>query len=76
MAYRKSKYDAACHYKGKLMGRCTVADAEAYAVLMESCGNDAARVLREYDYFSDELKSILNKVAGIQAGKHRSSPSR
>jgi hypothetical protein len=48
------------------MGRCTVADGNAYAALMEQCGGSAARVLREYAYFSPELKGILEKVAAIQ----------
>jgi len=49
------------------MGRCTVADSEAYAALMDTCNHNAARVLREYAYFSPELKAILEKVAAIQA---------
>lgn len=73
MARRKSRYDAACYYAGKKMGNCTVADSEAYAVLMKQCGDDAARVLREYTYFSVELKKILTKVAEIQAVKSKPS---
>ena len=38
-----------------------------YVVLMNQCNYDAARVLREYAYFSPELKEILTKVAEIQA---------
>lgn len=34
---------------------------------MNQCNYDAARVLREYAYFSPELKEILTKVAEIQA---------
>jgi hypothetical protein len=60
-----------CYYKGKLMGRCTVADGEAFSLLMKQCDHDAARVLREYSYFSPELKGILEKVAGVQAGQSR-----
>jgi len=71
LAQRKNGYDAACNYGGKVMGRCTVADSETYVALMEQCGGDAARVLREYAYFSPELKGILEKVAGIQAGQNR-----
>ena len=71
MARRKSQYDAACYYGGKLIGRCTVADGDAYSVLMESCGGSAARVLREYSYFSPELKAILEKAAAIQARQER-----
>jgi len=67
MAYKKPKYGAICYLDGKQLGRCTTADSEAYSVLMEQCGNDAARVLREYAYFSPELKSILEKAADIQA---------
>ena len=73
MARKKSGYDAACYYAGKLVGRCTAADGEAYSALMEQCGGDAARVLREYAYFSPELKEILEKVAAIQASKSRAA---
>jgi hypothetical protein len=74
MAYKKPKYDAACYYGGKLLGRCTAADGNAYETLMKSCGGDAARVLREYSYFSPELKAILEKAAA-QAGRSRERPS-
>jgi len=74
MARRLPKYDAACQYGGKLIGRCTVADSNAYVALMEQCGGSAARVLREYSYFSSELKAILEKVAAIQAGQTRAAP--
>ena len=69
MAHKKPKYDSACYYRGKLMGRCTVADGNAYTVFMEDCGGDAARVLREYAYFSPELKSILEKVVAKQVAE-------
>lgn len=72
MARKKSKYDSSCYYAGKLVGRCSVADGDGYSVLMEACGGDAARVLREYAYFSPELKAILEKVAMIQE-KQRSA---
>jgi len=71
LARRKTGYDAACYYGGKLMGRCTVADSDAYVALMEQCGGNAARVLQEYAYFSAELKEVLEKVAGIQAAQNR-----
>ena len=67
MVGRKNKYDSACYYAGKKIGGCTVADGDAYVVLMKQCNYDAARVLREYAYFSPELKEILTKVAEIQA---------
>ena len=54
-----------------MVGRCTVADGEAYTALMEQCGGNAARVLREYAYFSPELKAILENVAVMQAAKSR-----
>ena len=38
MKHRKQAYDAACYYDGKLLGRCTVADSEAYSLLMKECG--------------------------------------
>ncbi|MBS6956178.1 MAG: hypothetical protein KH230_23460 [Enterocloster asparagiformis] len=75
MARKRAGYDSACYYAGKLMGRCTVADGHAYTVLMEQCGGDAARVLRECAYFSPELKAILEKVATVQAGKTRAADS-
>ena len=73
MAKRKTGYDAACYYGGKPMGRCTVADSNTYVALMEQCGGNAERVMREYAYFSHELKGILEKVAGIQAGQNRAA---
>ena len=74
MAYNKPKYDAACYYGGKLLGRCTVADGQADSAMMESCGNSAIRVMNEYAYFSQELKSILEKAAAIQAKQVGQSP--
>lgn len=71
MASKKGKYDAACYYDGKVIGRCSVADGETYSVLMEQCGGNASRVLQEYAYFSPELKAILEKAAEIQAGGNR-----
>lgn len=67
MTRRKCKYDSACYYMGKKIGGCTIADGNTYVVLMKQCNYDAARVLREYAYFSPELKEILTKVAEIQA---------
>jgi hypothetical protein len=75
MAHKKPKYDVTCYYGEKLLGRCTVADGEAYNAMMGQCGNSAARVLREYSYLSPELKEILEKAAAIQAGQHRISES-
>lgn len=66
MAKKPQRYDSAVYYRKKLMGRCTVSDGEAFVALMEACGNCAARVLREYAYFSPELSAILEKVAAIQ----------
>lgn len=71
MARKKAAYDAACNYNGKLMGRCTVADSNSYVAMMETCGGSAVRVMQEYTYFSPELKSILEKVAAIQAKQNR-----
>ena len=55
MPHKRAGYDAACYYDGKLLGRCTKADSDAYTLLMNACGGEAARVLREYAYFSPEL---------------------
>ena len=59
------------YYDGKLLGRCTKADSDAYTLLMNACGGEAARVLREYAYFSPELKAILEKAALMQADRSR-----
>jgi len=75
MARRRGGTYAACYYGKKLMGRCTTSDSDAYVVLMEKCGGDAARILREYAYFSVELKTILEKVAAIQAGRDNTAPT-
>jgi len=75
MPRKYPKYDSACYYQNKLIGRCTVSDGEAYAQFMESCGGSAARVLQEYAYFSPELKTILEKVEAIQ-DKEQSKQSR
>ena len=69
MPRKRTGYDAACYYDGKLLGRCTKADSDAYTLLMNACGGDAARVLREYAYFSPELKAILEKAALMQADR-------
>ena len=53
MPRKRTGYDAACYYDGKLLGRCTKADSDAYTLLMNACGGDAARVLREYAYMSN-----------------------
>lgn len=71
MLRKRTGYDAACYYDGKLLGRCTRADSEAYCTLMKACGGDAARVLREYAYFSPELRAILEKAALIQSDRNR-----
>ena len=71
MTRKRTGYDAACYYDGKLLGRCTKADSDAYTLLMNACGGDAARVLREYAYFSPELKAILEKAALMQANRNR-----
>lgn len=64
-------YAAACYYNGKLMGRCTTADRDAYTQFMEDCENSAMRVMCEYTYLSTQLKSILEKVADIQVKEAR-----
>ncbi len=46
-------------------------NSDAYTLLMNACGGDAARVLREYAYFSPELKAILEKAALMQADRNR-----
>ena len=71
MPRKRMGYDAACYYDGKLLGRCTKADSDAYTLLMNACGGEAARVLREYAYFSPELRAILEKAALMQADRNR-----
>jgi hypothetical protein len=73
MAQRKAGGSAACYFGGKLLGRCSPSDGEAFNVFMNRCENDAARVLREYSYFSPELKAILKKAAAMQAALIRRS---
>ena len=73
MPRKRTGYDAACYYDGKLLGRCTKADSDAYTLLMNACGGEAARVLREYAYFSPELKAILEKAALMQADRNRTA---
>ncbi len=75
MARKRRGGYSECYYGGKLLGRCTPADGDTYGVLMESCGGSAARVLREYTYFSPELKAILEKAAAIQAKQNREEPA-
>ena len=48
MPRKRTGYDAACYYDGKLLGRCTKADSDAYTLLMNACGGEAARVLHEH----------------------------
>jgi len=76
MKRRFSRYSCECSYvslDGKIhnlsIGPCTTADGEAYAALMEACGDDASLVLKRYAYFSVELKAILEKAAELQAMK-------
>lgn len=71
MTKGKNGYASACYYAGKLMGRCTTADGDAYTQFMEHCNGSAALVLLEYTYFSTELRAILEKVATIQAAEQR-----
>ena len=67
MPRKRMGYDAACYYDGKLLGRCTKADSDAYTLLMKACGGDAARVLREYAYFSPGTSRHIGKC-GAHAG--------
>ena len=34
MPRKRTGYDAACYYDGKLLGRCTKADSDAYTCLL------------------------------------------
>ena len=36
MPRKRTGYDAACYYDGKLLGRCTKADSDAYTLLMNA----------------------------------------
>ena len=40
MPRKRMGYDAACYYDGKLLGRCTKADSDAYTLLMNACGGE------------------------------------
>ena len=37
MTRKRTGYDAACYYDGKLLGLCTKADSDAYTLLMNAC---------------------------------------
>lgn len=74
MAYYRPRYDCTIFYEGKRVGCCTVSDVEAFKVLMRACHDDAARVLREYAYFSAELRAILEKVAAKQTERSMRDP--
>lgn len=63
---RRPEHSCHCYYGDRLVGRCHTADGEAYALLMAVCGGNAARALREWAYFSPELRGVLEGVAGIQ----------
>lgn len=65
MARRIKGSDASCWYKGKKLGDCTVSDSDAFVTLMDACGDDPNKVLREYGYFSPELKEILEKAVKL-----------
>ena len=74
MARHRPRYDCTIFYDGKRVGGCTVSDMETFKVLMQACHDDAARVLREYAYFSVELRAILEKVAAKQKAKSMRDP--
>ena len=44
MPRKRTGYDAACYYDGKLLGRCTKADSDAYTLLMTTCSSVASTV--------------------------------
>ena len=47
MPRKRTGYDAACYYDGKLLGRCTKADSDAYTdVYKRQCGNRAKKSRR------------------------------
>lgn len=66
MKKSSARFDSACFYKGKKVGNCTSADSNSYDILMKECGGSASRVLCNYDYFSTELKDILETVMHMQ----------
>ena len=63
---RKSQYDSTMYYEGREVGKGTNSDGDAYTTLIGVCNGDAARVLREYTYFSPELRAALEKTAEMQ----------
>ena len=74
MARYRPRCDCTIFYDGERIGGCTVSDMETYEMLMKACRNDAARVLREYAYFSVELRAILEQVAARQKAKSMRDP--
>ena len=68
MPRKRAGYDAACYYDGKLLGRCTKADSDAYTLLMNACGGEAARGLRGICLFFPGTESHLGKGSAHAGG--------
>ena len=75
MPRKRTGDDTACYYDGKLLDRCTKADSDAYILVMNACGGEAARVLREYAYFSPELKAILSLIHIYEKRAQKNAPA-
>lgn len=64
---RKSGYDAACYYAGKMVSRCIVAYGEAYIALMEQCGGNVAHIFAWVHLFPPKTENNLRE-GGSHAG--------
>ena len=72
MPRKRMGYDAACYYDGKLLGRCTKADSDAYTLLMNACGGDAARATRSFEHCLEDTLSA--RTRGRLPHLHAASP--
>ena len=63
MPRKRTGYDAACYYDGKLLGRCTKADSDAYTLLMNACGGEAAR-------YKNTARSLVWAVLCVRLAVH------
>ena len=67
MPRKRTGYDAACYYDGKLLGRCTKADSDAYTLLMNACGGGGRPCPSGICLFFPGTESHLGK-GGAHAG--------
>ena len=62
MPRKRTGYDAACYYDGKLLGRCTKADSDAYT-LLKMCIRDR---YWDEEYQDKEMYNWYKKLMQIR----------